>query len=409
MEHRQASLRFILITVFLDVMGIGLMIPVLPHLIGTLTTSPDLQAHWFGALATTYGIMQFFCAPLLGALSDRFGRRPVLLMSIFGLGLSYIITSFTTSLILLLLTRVVSGATGASFSVANAYVADVTPPEKRGKGFGAVGAAFGIGFVFGPVIGGLLGDWNVRLPFMVAAGLSMINGLYGYFVLPESLPPERRTALNLKRANPFSALSYLSRLKGVGGLILVFALTVQAQFILQNTWVLYTEFRFGWTPRDNGMALFVVGLTSALTQGLLLGKLLKRFGEARVALIGLTSGAIIYVAYGLVTHSGFLYLLILCNFLSFAAGPSLQALISKAADPKEQGYTQGALNAINSIMIITAPVIGTTILATVNHLPHDDWRTGMTFFTCAAMQLLALTVAIIHFYRLRQSRLTMLV
>lgn len=404
MSQRQASLRFILVTVFLDVMGIGLMIPVLPHLVGTLTTSPDLQAHWFGALATTYGIMQFFCAPLLGSLSDRFGRRPVLLMSIFGLGLSYVVTSFTDSLILLLLTRVVSGATGASFSVANAYVADITTPETRGKGFGAVGAAFGIGFVFGPVIGGVLGDVNLRLPFMVAAGLSFLNGLYGYFVLPESLPADRRSPLDLKRANPFAALMFLGRLKGIGALILAFALTVQAQFILQNTWVLYTEFRFGWTPRDNGLALFVVGLTSAIVQGFLLGKLLKRYGEAKVAVAGLASGAIVYAAYGLVTHGGWLYVLILSNFLSFAAGPAIQALISRAADPKEQGYTQGALNAINSIMIITAPTIGTSILATVNHLPHTDWRTGMTFFACAALQFLALVTAIVHFLRTRRQR-----
>ena len=266
---QRPSLAFILVTVFLDVLGIGLMIPVLPGLIGTMTVSPDQQAHWYGALAASYGVMQFFFTPLLGALSDHYGRRPVLLLSIFGLGFSYIVIALTNSLPLLLLARMVSGATGASFSVANAYVADITPAEKRGKSFGAIGAAFGLGFIIGPMLGGLLGAQDMRLPFWVAAGLSLANWLYGFFVLPESLAKENRTAVTAVRANPFGAFSHLSRLHGVGSLIVVFALTMLTQSMLQSTWVLYTQFRFGWGPKDNGIALFVVGITAVVAQGFL--------------------------------------------------------------------------------------------------------------------------------------------
>lgn len=393
---RQASLNFILMTIFLDVLGIGLMIPVLPALIGSLTNSDQMQAYWFGALAATYGIMQFFCTPLLGALSDRYGRRPVLLISIFGLGISHIITALSNSLPVLLMARMFSGATGATFSVANAYVADITSPEERGKAFGKIGAAFGIGFIFGPVIGGSLGAINLHLPFFVAAALSLCNWLYGYFVLPESLKVEKRNPIQWRKANPFGALVHLGQLKGVESLVFVFACSALAQFILQNTWVLYTELRFDWTPQQNGIALFVVGFTSALTQGVLMSRLLGYFGEMRLAIIGMASSAVINLAYGLTTQSYMLYGLILLNFLSFAANPALNTVISKASSEREQGLTQGALNAINSIMIVVAPIIGSSLLAIVSHFQATDWRMGITFFVSASLQLLAVLIAIWH-------------
>ncbi|MDI1300917.1 MAG: TCR/Tet family MFS transporter [bacterium] len=395
--RQRPTLAFILVTVFLDVLGIGLMIPVLPGLIGTMTQSPDQQAYWYGALAASYGVMQFFLTPLLGALSDQYGRRPVLLLSIFGLGFSYVVMALTHSLPLLLLARMVSGATGASFSVANAYVADITPAEKRGKSFGAVGAAFGLGFIVGPVLGGLLGAQDMRLPFWVAAGLSLTNWLYGFFVLPESLPGANRTRVTAARANPFGAFSHLARLRGVGSLIVVFAFTMLAQSMLQSTWVLYTQFRFGWGPKDNGFALFVVGLTAVIAQGLLLGRLLKRFGEVRLAIIGMSIATPVYLAYGLATAAWLMYALIVTNLLSFTVVPALQSLISRAASAGDQGLTQGSLNAISSIMMVIAPLLGTALLARVGHLPHTDWRIGITFFLCSAIQLLALIVAIKHF------------
>jgi DHA1 family tetracycline resistance protein-like MFS transporter len=396
---RAASKRFILATVFLDVLGIGLIIPVLPALVGHFTTSPDDQAHWYGVLAATFGVMQFLCMPMLGALSDHFGRRPVLLLSIFGLGCSYFVNATATSLAALLAVRILSGATSASFSVANAYMADITPPEQRAKGFGLLGAAFGMGFIIGPVVGGVLGDVDIRLPFYIAAGLAMLNWFYGFFVLPESLPAERRTPFALKRINPFSALAHLSQLHGVGPLLTIFALTVFPQFILHTTWVLYTTFRFGWTPTDNGLALFVVGLMSAVVQGGLQGRLIQRFGEQRLALLGLISAACAYFTYGAITVGWLMYLVIFCNLLSFASGPALQAIISKSVSPNEQGLSQGALNAINGLAIVVAPLIGTAVLARVSHLPPGDWRMGASFYVCAALQASAAMLAWRHFRR----------
>lgn len=398
-KNREASLSFILVTVFLDVLGIGLIIPVLPALVGTFTHSPDEQSYWYGLLAAMYGTMQFFCTPALGALSDRFGRRPVLLLSIFGLGCSLFTNALATSLVTMLLIRIVSGGTAASFSVANAYVADVTPPEKRGKAFGLLGAAFGMGFIFGPMVGGFLGAIDVRMPFFMAGGMAIGNWCYGFFVLPESLPPERRTPFSFKRANPFSALLHLGKLHGVGGLIFVFALTVLAQFILQSTWVLYTSFRFHWHPSDNGLALFAVGVMSAVVQGGLQGTLLKRFGEQKLVLMGFASATVAYVLYGSITQGWMMYVVIFANLLSFATGPALQAIVSKAAGAGEQGLTQGSLNAINSLAIIAGPIIGTTILARVGHLPANDWRLGSTFYLCAILQAIALILAWGHFKR----------
>ncbi|MES3040993.1 MAG: TCR/Tet family MFS transporter [Pseudomonadota bacterium] len=397
MRHYKASLPFILITVFIDVLGIGLMLPVLPALVGELAGSSDLQSYWYGALMVTFGLTQFLAMPLLGALSDRYGRRPVLLLSIFGLGTAYLVTATTDSLIVLLLSRVISGGTSASFTVANAYVADITTPAERSKGFGAIGAAFGLGFIVGPALGGLLADGDLRLPFWVAAGMALLNGLYGWFVLPESLPIERRRPMRLRQANPFGALKHLSGLQGVGLLIVVYTLVLLAQWILQTTWVLYTSFRFSWQPSDNGIALCLVGLMAVLAQGVFMGPLLKRFGEQRLALIGITSAMFASIGYGLIDQSWMMYLLISANMLSFTASPALQGIISKAAHESEQGLTQGALNSIASLTTVVAPLIGTPLLGMVSHLPAQDWRMGATFFVSAALQFIAIVLARRHF------------
>lgn len=380
-------------------LGIGLIIPVLPALVGEFTTSRDLQSYWYGALSATYGIMQFFCMPLLGALSDRFGRRPVLLLSIFGLGMNFLLTALASSLWVLLVARVIGGATGASFSVANAYAADITSREERSKSFGVLGAAFGLGFIVGPMVGGLLGSYSLRLPFYAAASLSVLNWLYGFFVLPESHPREQRSGFALAKVNPFAAVAALAQLRGVGGLVAVYALTVLAQFILQTTWVLYTAFRFGWGPRENGVALFVVGLVAAGVQGGLLGVLLKKLGEVRTTLLGMTSGAIAFLCYGLANQGWMMYAVIFANLLGFAAAPALQGIVSKAVDPRQQGVTMGSLNAVSSMMIVLAPLLGTSLLGQVGHLPAGDWRIGVTFFLSAALQTIALGLAWRHFRR----------
>jgi DHA1 family tetracycline resistance protein-like MFS transporter len=395
--RRAAALPFIFIVVFIDVLGIGLAMPVLPMLVGDYTPSRDLQSYWYGVLVVVYGLMQFFCAPLLGALSDRFGRRPVILASIFGLGLHYLLLAVAPSLGFMLFARVIGGVTGASFSVASAYASDISSTERRAKSFGLIGAAFGLGFIFGPMLGGLLGSIDLHLPFYVAAGLSLLNGLYGLIFVPESLPRDRRAAFELRRANPFSALLALSRHREIGRLVLVFALVVLAQLILQTTWVLFTHFRFGWGPRENGFALFCVGVVAAVVQGALLGPLLRRFGEVRLALTGLSVGTIAYLLYGLAPQGWMMYAIIVGNFLSFAAGPALQGIVSNAVGPREQGVTMGALNSIQSVMFVVAPAIGTPLLAQVSHLPPSDWKVGVTFFVSAALQAVALVVARRHF------------
>ena len=395
MKHnRQAGLSFILLTVFLDMLGIGLVIPVLPTLVGTLTTGRDQQSYWYGALLASYGTMQFLGAPLLGALSDRFGRRPVLLAAIFGLGLNFLLTAISPWLWLLLVSRLIGGATGASFSVASAYIADITSPEKRSKSFGTLGAVFGLGFVCGPMLGGLLGSYNLRLPYFAAASLSLLNWLYGFFLLPESHPRSLRRPFSIAKANPFSALAALTRLRGIGGLVVVYALTMLAQSIIQSTWVLYTNFRFGWGPRENGISLFVVGVASALAQGWLLGRLLKRFGELRIALFGLGSSVMAYILYGAVLEGWMMYAIVLANLLGFTAGPALQGIVSKAVDPDKQGITMGSLNAISSITGVIGPLTGAPLLALVGHLSPRDWRVGVTFFLCALLQAIALAQAL---------------
>jgi DHA1 family tetracycline resistance protein-like MFS transporter len=394
---RAAAVRFVLITVFLDVVGIGIAIPVLPALVGELAGSREAQAWWYGVLGASYGLMQFGCSPLLGALSDRFGRRSVLLLSSAGLGLNYLITGLAPNLAVLLCARLLGGATGASFSVANAYVADTTAPGERARGIGLIGACFGLGFIVGPMVGGLLGSVDLRLPFFAASGLALLNTCYGVFVLPESLPPAQRRPLRLSAANPFAALARLGQLRAVGGLAVVLGFATLAQLILQSTWALYTTLRFGWGPRETGFTLFLVGLLAVSIQGGLLVRMIAWLGEVRLVLAGLASGCIAFTLYGLATHGAVLYLIILGNFLSYAVGPTLQAMVSRAVPADRQGVTMGSLQAINSLMFIAAPLLGTSLLARTSHLPAQDWRVGGTFFMCAAFQAIALLLAWRHF------------
>ncbi len=390
---KPAGLNFILICVFIDMLGIGLAIPVLPILVGEFVEGRDLQAYWYGILATVFGLLQFLCMPILGAMSDKVGRRPVLLFSMVGMFFNFLATAWAPTLLALFIGRVIGGMSSASMSVASAYASDVSSPENRARSFGMIGAAFGMGFICGPMLGGLLGSINLHLPFYVAAGLCAANFIFGYFFVPESLPIEKRTAFSLARANPFSSLARLAKRPDIRGLVAVFALITFAQVMLQTTWVLYTNFRFGWSPLENGIALFCVGLTSAVVQAGLLGWLMKRFGEVKLSLLGIASGAVVYVLYGLATQGWMMYVFIICNLLAFAAGPALQAIVSKATSPGEQGALMGSLQSLGSLGIVIVPVIGTGILAKVSHFPAGDWRIGATFFLSAILQTLALIIA----------------
>jgi DHA1 family tetracycline resistance protein-like MFS transporter len=397
-ENRPAAVPFILVTVFLDMMGIAIVIPVLPGLIATFTADRDAQTYWYGAMLASYGLMQFVSAPILGALSDRLGRRPVLLVSIFGLAFTFLLTAISPSLWLMLLARLIGGGAGGSFSVASAYVADVTKPEERSRSFGVLGVAFGLGFIFGPMIGGMLALADIRLPYFAAGTLGLVNWLYGFLVLPESLPLDRRKPFSLARANPFSALIALTKVHGVGGLIFVYALTVFPQYLLQCTWVLYNTFRFGWAPWENGVSLFLAGIVFAVGQGAVLGIMLRRFGDIRTTLIGLTSSFVAYLLYGLAFQGWMIYAIVLSNVLGSLGGPALQGIISKAVDPREQGVTMGSLSSINSMMGVIAPLVGTPLLSFVAHYPATDLRAGVTFYVAAAVQGCALLLAFRHFH-----------
>lgn len=390
---KPVGLNFILVCVFIDMLGIGLAVPVLPVLVGQYVEGRDLQAHWYGILAGVFGLFQFLFMPFLGALSDRIGRRPVMLYSMAGMAINFFSTALATSIAMLFIGRVIGGMSSASMSVANAYASDVTTHETRAKAFGKIGACFGLGFIFGPVIGGFLGDINLHLPFYVAGALCVANFLFGYFFVPESLPPERRNAFSWRKANPFTALAGLARRKEIRGLVAVFALASFAQILLHTTWVLYTNFRFGWGTWENGLSLFCVGITAAVVQAALLGWLLKTFGEVRLSLMGLLSGAIVYLLYGLATQGWMMYVFILMNVLAFAAGPALQGIVSKQTDPKEQGALMGSLQSINSVAVIIAPFLGASILASVSHYPAGDFRIGSVFFLCSALALLSVYIA----------------
>ncbi len=394
-------MRFIMVAVLIDMMSIGLMIPVLPHLVGQFTHSQADQAFWFGAVAFAFGIANFFGSPILGALSDRFGRRPVLLIGFSGLAFNFFMTAAATSLWMLVLVRLIGGGMQANIAVANAYVADITPASDRARRFGLLGAMMGLGFILGPALGGILGDLDLRLPFIASGSLAVLNWIYGYFVLPESLPKDRHTPFEWRKANPVSALRGLIDLRGVGPLVAVIALSTLAQFMLHSTWVLYTTFKFGWGPRETGWSLMVVGVVSVLMQGVLLKHILKRISPQRLAVIGLCSATLAYLAYGLATESWMLLLIIVLNMPSAATGSTLQSMVSSAADEKIQGRTLGAVSSLNSMMAVLAPVAGAGMLALVSHAPRGDMRLGLPFFVGGLIQFTALGLAVWHFQRQR--------
>lgn len=395
-------MRFILLTVLIDMVSIGLIIPVLPELVGHFTSDRAEQAFWYGAIMLTFGVANFFFAPILGGMSDRYGRRPVLLVGFCGFAFSFFGTALATQMWMLIAIRVVSGALQANASVANAYVADITAPEDRAKRFGQLGAMFGLGFILGPVMGGLLGAIDIRLPFFVAGCLALVNLTYGYFVLPESLPVERRRPMSWKSANPVRSLMQLSQLKGVGLLVWVIALGGLTDAVLRTSWVLYTGLRFGWGPQENGWSLFAVGAASVLVQGFLLKRLLAHFGARRLATFGLVSSTVAFVLWALATEGWMMYAVIACNLLGFTVTASIQSMVSNAADPRTQGQTMGAMSSLNSLMAVLAPMIGAPLLGVVSHLPRSDWRVGAPFFFCAVLMACSTAIALWHFSRRTQ-------
>jgi MFS transporter, DHA1 family, tetracycline resistance protein len=400
---KPAAMGFIMITVLIDMLSVGLIIPVLPTLVGRFTASPSEQVFWYGVIAFTYGFAQFVASPVLGALSDRFGRRPVLLLGFCGLAINFFVTAMAAAIWMLIASRLVGGAMQANAAVANAYVADISSPDERAKRFGMLGAMFGMGFMLGPVLGGILGAIDLQLPFFVAGTLALLNLAYGWLVLPESLPPQRRRPVQVKALNPIASLYGLARLKGVGLLVAVIACSGLAQFILYSVWVLYGSFKFGWGPKESGWSLFVIGVMSVLVQGFLLGQLLKRFSPQRLAILGLLSSTVAYALWGAASQSWMVYAVIVANVFGFTTASAIQSIVSSSANATQQGEAMGAVSALNSLMAVLAPMFATPLLGAVSHRPLGDWRIGAPLYFCALLQGVSLLLAWMHFRAARRS------
>ena len=378
---RNAALIFIFITVLIDVLSFGLIIPVLPHLVQEFVGGSIADAAiWVGIFGMVFAAIQFVSSPVQGALSDRFGRRPVILLSCLGLGLDFIFMALANSLPWLMVGRIISGIASASFTTANAYIADITAPEKRAKAFGMIGAAFGLGFIIGPLIGGLLGEIDLRLPFWFAAGLALLNFLYGWLVLPESLPVEKRAKrFDWSHANPFGSILLLRRYPQVFGLALVVLLANLAHYVYPSVFVLFADYRFQWGPREVAWVLAMVGVFSVIVQGGLMGPVVKRLGERRALLFGLACGVIGFVIYGF-AGVGWVFLVgIPVSALWGFAGPATQALITQQVGADVQGRVQGALMSLVSLAGIFGPMLfaGTFALFIGDkapaHIPGAPW------------------------------------
>jgi len=356
------ALTFIFITVLIDMIGIGIILPVLPGLLVDLTGQPLANAAlWGGALATLYALMQFVFAPLIGNLSDRFGRRPVLLFSMAGFALDYLIMGLAPVLWVLFIGRALSGVFGATMTTAGAYIADITPPEKRGGNFGLIGAAFGLGFVIGPAVGGVLGEIDIHLPFFAAAGLSVLNLIYGYFVLPETLAPENRRAFSFKNANPLGALKDIRPYPVVYGLMGAFGLFFLGHTSLPIVWSYFGMESFGWSQLDVGLSLTAVGLLTAIVQGGLARILIPKMGAKMAALFGFSVATLSYFAYAFAPNPAFIYAVIVIGSIAGIGGPALQGIVSNEVPANMQGALQGAIGSVRGLTAVIGPGIMTWI------------------------------------------------
>jgi len=393
---RRAATPFIFVTGVLDILSLGMMIPVLPLLVKQLVGGDTADAAFWGVVfGSTWGLMQFFCSPILGMLSDRFGRRPVLLLSIFGLAVDFLFMALAPSIGWLFAGRVVNGICAASFSTANAYIADVTAPQDRARAFGMMGAAFGIGFTVGPIVGGALGDIHERLPFFACAALSLANWLYGFFILPESLPPERRARVfDWAKANPLGALTLLRSHRDLAGLASINFLYQLAHVVLPSIFVLYANYRYGWSSLTMGMSLMATGVSNIVVQAALVGPVVKRIGERGALLLGLSTGALGFLIYGL-APTGAIYLAGIPVFaLMGFTGPGLQGLMTRRVGADEQGRLQGANASISGITAIIGPsLFGLTFAWSVRHAAvlHQP---GLAIFVASALMLIAFLLAL---------------
>lgn len=394
MRPQTASVAFILATLGLDALGIGLVIPIVPALVRMLSgLGAGQAAGWVGALVATYAAAQFCAAPVLGGLSDRFGRRPVIVLSLAGTAANYILLALAPSVAWLFVGRLLAGATASNMAAANAYIADVTPPEQRSARFGLVGAAFGAGFVFGPALGGALGAIDLRLPFAVAAALALANAAYGALVLPESLPVERRRRFSWKRANPAGSLHTLAADRPVARIAVAWCCAWFGLGALQSCFVLSMGMRFGWGPQQNGWALATVGICQALTQALLVRPVIRRIGERRAAFAGFALSGAAFAMLGLATQGWQIYAALAVEALGAVATPAMRALLSARAGPTRQGEMQGGLSSVEGLTAIVAPLLSAGLFEWATQAGGAAWAGAPFLLGTAAYAVAALALA----------------
>jgi DHA1 family tetracycline resistance protein-like MFS transporter len=399
-EQRKPAVGFIFVTLALAIMGFGILIPVLPKLI-TQFEGNDITrgSHAYGALVGIYALMQFIGSPILGSLSDRFGRRRIILIATAGSAIDYTIMALAPNLVWLFVARTIAGFTAGIFATANAYIVDVTPPEKRAGAFGTLGAAFAIGFVIGPALGGVLGKIDIHLPFWFSAGCSALNFFWGLFVIPESLKPENRREFSWARANPVGALLALKRFPAVLGLVESFFILMMAQTMMFALWALYTSHRFNWGTDQVGYSLMFAGVLMGAVQATLVKRVVPKLGETRAAVTGLIISCLTYIGYGFASHSWMMYAVMVLGSLAGITGPSLQSYITKHVPPNEQGAVQGVFGGVQSLAGIPGPIIATYIFGWSVLPGHPAWMEGLAFFTAAAFVLVALILTARAFHK----------
>ena len=394
MTSRKPALSFIFITLLIDVIGFGIIIPVIPKLIMELTGGDMSDASVYGGwLMFSFAAMQFIFSPIFGGLSDKYGRRPVILISLFGFGLDYILVALAPSIGWLFIGRILAGITGASFTTASAYIADVSTPEKRAQNFGIIGAAFGLGFIIGPVIGGLLGQYGSRVPFYAAAGVTLLNWLYGYFVLPESLSKENRRPFDWKRANPIGSLMHLRKYPVISGLVISLVCIYVAAHSVQSTWSYFTMEKLKWDEAMVGYSLGVVGILVALVQGFLIRYTTPLFGPKKSVYIGLALYTIGLLLFAFASQTWLMFAFLVPYCLGGVAGPALQGLMSNQVPANEQGELQGALTSLISVTSIVGPPLMTGLFAFYTKPSASVYFPGAPFLAGAVFMLVSLLMA----------------
>lgn len=403
MKNPKNSVVFIFITLLIDVAGIGIIYPIIPQLIQELTNVDNSTASEYGGwLGFAYAFMQFIFAPILGNLSDKYGRRPILLISLLGFGFDYFLIAFAPNIIWLFIGRIIAGICGASFTTASAYIADVSAPEKRAQNFGLIGAAFGLGFIIGPLIGGFLGQYGSRVPFIVAGIMTLMNCVYGYLVLPESLKPENRRPFSWKRANPVGTLLHLKTYPKVFPLLFVLFLIYTAGQSVNVIWSYYGIEKFNWSPKDIGISLAIIGICIFLTQGLLIRKTVKKFGENKNVIFGILAYTIGFFLFAFSNTTGMMYASTVVYCLGGVCTPALNSIISSNIPANEQGELQGGLTSIMSVTTIISPVLMTQIF---HHFTKPDtsfYFPGSALFFAGILMVIAFIVAIVVIKRIKR-------